>query len=97
VGIVFFGTPHRGGNGVSLGKTAVNIITAVSAEAKNTLLDSLAKNSEVLENITRNFRSQLEDYQFVSCFETRKVQKRPGVLGFLKMVICEVAAGNQSY
>jgi len=85
-GIAFFGTPHRGGNGVPLGKVVVNVLTALSGESKNTLLETLAKNSARLEDITQNFRSQLDAYDFVSFFETRKMQKSRGLFRFIKLV-----------
>jgi hypothetical protein len=64
----------------------VRIVSTFAGEARNTLLDALAKDSSLLEDITRNFRSQLDDYHFVSFFETRKMSKSRGIMGLVKMV-----------
>jgi hypothetical protein len=86
LGIAFFGTPHRGGNGASIGKIAARIVTSLNGEAENTLLNTLTKDSSVLDNITSAFRAQLEDYRFISFFETRKMEKHGSMLSIVKMV-----------
>jgi hypothetical protein len=47
-GIIFLGTPHRGGNGVQLGKLLVNI-ASVFVTADDRLLKHLEKDSEWLQ------------------------------------------------
>jgi hypothetical protein len=84
--LAFFGTPHRGGNGVAFGKLVVNVASAITGEVKNPLLSILSKDSSQLEDITRNFRSQLEDYHFLSFFETKKMKKPNSALRFIQMV-----------
>ena len=78
---MFFGTPHHGGNGVSLGKLVANVVSIVH-DTNKALLDHLKKDSESLEQ-------QLEQYtliadQFVTkfCYETVKTTR----LGFSMMV-----------
>lgn len=71
---MFLGTPHQGGNGVSLGKLVANIASIV-LETNKALLDHLDKNSESLEQ-------QLNQYTFIAdrfdtkfCYETVKTTK----------------------
>jgi hypothetical protein len=73
-GILFFGTPHQGGNVVSLGKLVASIASIVLQTNKG-LLDHLEKNSQLLEQ-------QLDQYAFIAnqfdtkfCYETVKTTK----------------------
>jgi len=69
-GIVFFGTPHRGGNLVPLGKFVSWVIRYVTpGKAKNNLLDNLEKNGFFAEELREDFRQQLESYRLISYFE----------------------------
>lgn len=70
-GIVFFGTPHRGGEGVALGEIAAKIVRAVLREPKNSFLESLKKDGPFSQMILEDFRTQLEDYNVISYYETR--------------------------
>ncbi|KAF8541800.1 hypothetical protein BDD12DRAFT_803421 [Trichophaea hybrida] len=71
-GLMFFGTPHRGGNGVSFGKIAARIARCLSGSSSNNILFALEKSSVLTKQADEAFRSQLEDYQIVSFFETKK-------------------------
>lgn len=69
-GIVFFGTPHRGGNLVALGKlVSWTIRHATPGKAKNQLLDALEKDGFFADELREDFRQQLEDYHLISYFE----------------------------
>ncbi|KAF8536938.1 hypothetical protein BDD12DRAFT_848775 [Trichophaea hybrida] len=69
-GLMFFGTPHCGGNGVALGQCVANILSAVSGGLQNSLLSTLKQNSVLNEIIRDNFCSQKEDYDVITFFET---------------------------
>ncbi|KAL2817671.1 hypothetical protein BDW59DRAFT_152466 [Aspergillus cavernicola] len=73
-GLVFFGTPHRGGRGVELGKIAANVAKFVSkGHAKNDLLQCLEGNSLFTRQMSARFSQQLEDYQVISFVEGKEV------------------------
>ncbi len=87
-GLVFFGTPHRGGNGVALGKVVANIVTAVTGNDRNDILKSLSTNSLLTTNANDDFSHQWEDYKVVTFYETRKTKVKGlgGVLSLLNRV-----------
>lgn len=71
-GLVFFGCPHNGGNGVPLGRIASNVARFITGgRASNELLDCLEKNSLFARDAADRFRHQLENYRVVSFVETR--------------------------
>lgn len=73
-GLVFFGTPHRGGKGVELGKIAANVAKFISrGHAKNDLLECLEENALFTRQMSSRFKQQLEDYQVVSFVEGKEV------------------------
>ncbi|KAF3936563.1 Ankyrin-1 [Dactylella cylindrospora] len=71
-GLIFFATPHQGGNHANLGKIARNIILAFTGDPKNPLIDALQKNSHFTEEQAETFRHQFEDYRILSFVETLK-------------------------
>ncbi|KAI9768271.1 MAG: hypothetical protein M1839_004165 [Geoglossum umbratile] len=75
--IVFFATPHRGGNGTTLGQIAVNASTFFSGNLRNDLVDTLRKDSKYLAQISADFAHQYEDYEFLSVVETKGLMKAP--------------------
>ncbi|KAH6706632.1 Alpha/Beta hydrolase protein [Leptodontidium sp. MPI-SDFR-AT-0119] len=83
--LVFFGTPHQGGNRVPLGKVAANITTAVTGSVRNDLLKSLSKDSVLTQNTNDDFRHYWDDYQVLSFYETKatRVKRLGGILGFI--------------
>ena len=94
-GLVFFATPHSGGNGAGVADPAANICSVLTGTAKNSLLATLSKNSLYNEMTTDHFRTQLNDYDVISFFETRnmgvKIHKWK-LLPQISMVCC-CAAG----
>lgn len=70
-GLVFFAVPHQGGHGTSLGKIARNIVTSLTGDGRNNLVESLSTNSMFQESQALFFKHQLEDYQVVSICETK--------------------------
>ncbi|KAI0116255.1 hypothetical protein GGR51DRAFT_500803 [Nemania sp. FL0031] len=70
-GLVFFGTPHQGGNNAGFGDVVAGITRCVSKSPGNTFMDALKGNSLFLSTITDDFRQLLEDFQVISFYETR--------------------------
>ncbi|MCJ1342919.1 hypothetical protein MMC31_001108 [Peltigera leucophlebia] len=77
-GILFFGTPHQGGNDVSRGKRLVDV-ASVFYHTSDVLLNHLEKDSEWLE-------TQLEQYKPISaeiftlfCFESYPTSLKVGI------------------
>lgn len=79
-GIVFLGTPHRGSNAASYGRTAYLLTKAFAFQSANTkLLTALEKNSETLDRISTAFFQTLEAYQnlrIASFAEEKQVRLR---------------------
>lgn len=75
--IVFFGTPHRGGNGATLGQIAVNIVGFFTGSGRNDLVKSLQKNSPFLAHLTADFKHVYEDFNYLSIVETRGMLRVP--------------------
>lgn len=79
-GLVFFGTPHRGGRGTAFGSLAARIAKFVSADrADNDLLECLKANSLFTQEASDRFSHQLERYKVISFFET--IPMKLGVRG----------------
>lgn len=74
-GVVFFGTPHHGGNGAGLGAIAASITRAVLGNPSNSFLEALTRESNFLSVITDDFSQLLEKLYFISFFETRPLGK----------------------
>src|ERR1700712_1310570 len=66
-GIVFFGTPHRGGNNAKLGSVAANVFRAVLGNPKNTFMEAIkGKSSPFSDDVVKKFRHLLQDYSIIS-------------------------------
>ncbi|KAI0886308.1 TPR-like protein [Annulohypoxylon maeteangense] len=73
--LVFFATPHRGGNGVGIGEIVAKIVRAGLRKPKNDLLDALKKNSD---SATKRFEQSRHVYErclVVNFFEGRSYGK----------------------
>ena len=75
--IVFFGTPHRGGNGATLGQHATNVVRFFTGSDRNDLIRSLQRNSLHLAHLTADFKHICEDFNYLSIVETRGVLRTP--------------------
>lgn len=73
-GLVFFATPHGGGNHAGLGDIVANIARAILHTSKNNYLEALRKNSFFAEALRDDFRNRLDDFQIVTFYETGKVK-----------------------
>ena len=70
-GLVFFATPHSGGNLAGLADVAANFTSAITGTTKNSFLKTLKKNSLLNEISTDHFQPQLGDYQVLTFIETQ--------------------------
>ena len=83
-GIVFFGTPHQGGNFAKLGDIAASITRGVLRNPSNSFMEALKKDSMFSDTLVGDFRHQLEDYHVLSFFETLPM----GKLGLVRTEAC---------
>ncbi|KAI1127532.1 hypothetical protein F5Y10DRAFT_193378 [Nemania abortiva] len=70
-GLVFFATPHRGGNHATVGDIVAKIARSVLSTPENTFMEALKRNSIFADTLIGDFRQQLEDYLILSFYETR--------------------------
>ena len=75
LGIVFFGTPHRGSDKAAYGKILSNVATSAMHRPKSKLLDALQSNSETLMKLTSEFKYRTPNIQIASFYETRPIRK----------------------
>ncbi|ERF76311.1 hypothetical protein EPUS_04169 [Endocarpon pusillum Z07020] len=68
-GLNFIGTPHQGGNGVSLGKILVNVGSALMYTTQNAV-KHLADNSEYLQKQQSDYLAISADFDTVCFYET---------------------------
>lgn len=74
LGLIFFGTPHRGSDKATYGKVIVNLAQFMSHRPSSHLMAALQTNSNVLLRLTSDFRFQLSDYQVYSFYEQRPMK-----------------------
>ncbi|KAF9064864.1 Alpha/Beta hydrolase protein [Rhodocollybia butyracea] len=65
--VMFFGTPHQGGNGVSTAEFLTNLLHAVNLDARSDLIRELNPNSLFLFDLTGDFRQVIESLHTVIC------------------------------
>jgi hypothetical protein len=66
MGLIFFGTPHRGSDKTVYGKVLADIAQTMTHRPSPRLLTALQRNSDVLLRLTSDFRFQLSRYHVVS-------------------------------
>lgn len=71
LGIVFFGTPHRGSGKANYGKTLANVAAGVMHKPKSKLIDALQSNSDTLMTLTREFKFDAPNIQIMTFYETK--------------------------
>jgi protein SERAC1 len=70
-GIVFLGTPHRGGNNTAWAKIVTGLATAVFKDNNARLIEALTRGSEILEHLQDSFSSIGGQFNTPSFFEER--------------------------
>ena len=70
-GLVFFGTPHAGGDDrlVALGSAAARIAKSIHLQTSSDIIETLKKGSLFTDLLEEHWRQQLESYQIVSFWE----------------------------
>lgn len=81
-GIIFMGTPHQGGQGVTIGKILLNL-AKLQGNTNNRLLDHLQEHSEYLEQQNSEFASISRDFDIRFAYETK-----PVLVGGLTILAC---------
>ncbi|MCJ1451370.1 hypothetical protein MMC28_001706, partial [Mycoblastus sanguinarius] len=74
LGIVFFGTPHRGSEKGSYGKVLANVAAGVMHKPKSKLVNALQSNSDTLMRLNSEFRFQAPRYQILSFYELKPMR-----------------------
>ena len=102
LGIVFFGTPHRGSEGADVGKAVATIAnmflratqaTRIVGSIRGDLLTTLGSNSQVLSDLTVSFRKRLKNLGIVTVVET---QIMPGLTKLVRLLRENTPPANQS-
>lgn len=71
LGIVFFGTPHRGSEKANYGKTLANVATGVMHKPRSKLLNALQSNSDTLMRLTSDFKFEAPNMEIMTFYETK--------------------------
>ena len=71
LGVVFFGTPHRGSDKANYGKILANVATGVIHKPKSKLISALQSNSETLMRLTSEFKFAAPDLEILTFYELK--------------------------
>lgn len=71
LGIVFFGTPHRGSDKTNYGKTLANVATGVMHKPKSKLISALQSNGDTLMRLTSEFKFAAPNMEIMTFYETK--------------------------
>ena len=86
--ILFFGTPHRGGNFVNLGETIRGIVSIVGFDTSSRNIRSLAIDSQILEDYHERFLKLYNRRKFDICtFQEARGMRGTSLLGLNQKVI----------
>jgi hypothetical protein len=78
--LIFFGTPHRGGNHATVGHNVAKLYKTMAGNPPNDLVKSLRQSSDTATKRYEQFRHKLEDFLIISCFETLPYSKVAGLV-----------------
>lgn len=70
-GLVFFGTPHRGGNHANIGSSFASVVRAVLGRPENSFMHALRKGTFYAEALDRDFREIQENFFVLAFYETQ--------------------------
>ncbi|KAE8440997.1 hypothetical protein EG329_006134 [Mollisiaceae sp. DMI_Dod_QoI] len=82
-GVMFFGTPHRGGNKANFGGVLASIARFVGGQPGNTFMDALKKDSLFAKTLHQLFKPVAETLLVVSFYETTPTTKMVLNLGII--------------
>ncbi len=74
LGVVFFGTPHRGSSKASYGMILADIAATVMHKPNSKLIDALQSNSAPLTSLTARFHTLAIDFQVVTFYEMQPIK-----------------------
>ncbi|MCJ1307661.1 hypothetical protein MMC25_001308 [Agyrium rufum] len=72
--LVFFGTPHQGGNLATVGDYVAKLYRTLSRNPQNDLVEALKVDSDASTRRFEQFRHKHEDFLVISCFEGKHYQ-----------------------
>jgi hypothetical protein len=78
--LVFFGTPHQGGNLATVGDYVAKLYRAMSRSPRNDLVEALKADSDAAAKRFEQFRHKHEDFLVISCYEGRHYSKAAGLV-----------------
>ena len=87
LGIVFFGTPHRGSEMANYGKTLANVATGVMHKPRSKLLNALQSNSDTLMRLTSTFKFRAPDMEIMTFYETKPMSMFSSLVSTIVSVI----------
>ena len=85
-GLVFFATPHKGGNRAGGADLVANICSGLTGGSRNSLLKQLERNSILREISTEQFGPQIENYDILTYFETKLTKVVIGKVAFFPQI-----------
>lgn len=85
LGIVFFGTPHRGSDFATYGETLASVVRMVTLKPSSQLLKALRSNSDDLYKLSTYFQSELQRLQIVSFYERQPMAGSSLVRSYLTL------------
>lgn len=80
LGIVFFGTPHRGSGKANYGKILANVAAGVMHKPKSKLIDALQSNSDTLMKLTSEFKFEAPNIEIMTFYETKPMRVFSGLI-----------------
>jgi hypothetical protein len=92
LGILFFGTPHRGSDKATYGKVLATVAQKLSHRPSPRLIKALETNSDVLLRLTSDFKFQLPRYGIVSFYEQRPMGPLASLVRYLftsVLLVCQ--------
>lgn len=87
LGIVFFGTPHRGSGKATYGKTLANVATGVMHKPKSRLINALESNSDTLLRLTSEFKFQAPNVKIVTFYEMKPMKMFSGLVSTNRVIL----------
>lgn len=81
-GVVFFGTPHRGGHSATLGDRMAKICRVVSGDVRNNITEALRTDSMFAGDINKDFarRAKALELRVLNFMENLPIAKHLGLV-----------------
>ena len=81
-GVIFFGTPHRGGHKATFGDRLAKVVRALSGDVRNNIVEALRKDSMFAEDIDKDFvrRARALNLRVVSFIESLPIARHIGLV-----------------